>query len=119
MQRRGRLKVSRPLVALYHLHLPCRRMVHSGAAELHGLLLCLRMVGPVERDSLWRAPGVKKIERQETLTVIAEPLKIRLFPLAQVFRRLGARAAHPQGRSVSGGLGAVAESCAGGLPTEN
>ena len=51
--------------------------------------------------------------------MIAEAAKIRHFPLAPIFRRLGARAAHPQGRSVSEGRAALAERCAGGLPTEN
>ena len=55
----------------------------------------------------------------EKRTMLAEPAKIRHFPLAPVFRRLGARAAHPQGRSVSEGRVALAERCAGGLPTEN
>jgi hypothetical protein len=51
--------------------------------------------------------------------MLAEPAKIRHFPLAPVFRRLGARTAHPQGRSASEGRAALAERCAGGLPTEN
>ena len=40
------------------------------------------------------------------------------FHLGASFRRLGARAAHPQGRSVSEGRAALAERRAGGLPTE-
>jgi hypothetical protein len=51
--------------------------------------------------------------------MLAEPAKIRHFPLAPVFCRLGARAAHPQGRSASVGRVALTERCAGGLPTEN
>lgn len=56
---------------------------------------------------------------QEKRTTIAEAAKIRHFPLAPIFRRLGARAAHPQGRSISEGRVALAERCAGGLPTDN
>ena len=63
--------------------------------------------------------GRRKSCAQEKRTMIAEPMKIRLFPLAPVFRRLGARTAHPQGRSASEGRAALAERCAGGLPTEN
>ena len=51
--------------------------------------------------------------------MLAEPAKIRHFPLSAGFCRLGARAAHPQGRSASEGRAALAERCAGGLPTEN
>ena len=41
-------KVSRPLVSLNHLHLPCRRMYYISVAALQGLLLGLRVVGPAE-----------------------------------------------------------------------
>ena len=55
----------------------------------------------------------------EKRSMLAEPAKIRHFPLSAGFCRLGARAAHPQGRSASEGRAALAERCAGGLPTEN
>ena len=49
----------------------------------------------------------RKSYTQEKRTMLAEPAKIRHFPLAPVFCRLGARAAHPQGRSASEGRGAL------------
>ena len=115
--------MSRPLVSLYSLHLPCRPMYYISVAALHGLLLAVRMVGP--SGEMGHESGVRKVAdagkatSQEKRTMIAEPAKIRHFPLAPVFRRLGARAAHPPGRSVSEGRVALAERCAGGLPTEN
>jgi len=49
----------------------------------------------------------RKSSAQEKRTTIAEAAKIRHFPLAPIFRRLGARAAHPQGRSASEGRAAL------------
>ena len=41
------------------------------------------------------------------------------FPLSASFPSAGCLTAHPQGRSASEGRAALAERCAGGLPTEN
>ena len=41
------------------------------------------------------------------------------FPLSANFPSAGCLTAHPQGRSASEGRAALAERCAGGLPTEN
>ena len=115
-------KVSRPLVSLCSLHLPCRRMYYSSVAALHGLLLGLRTVGPaggMGHESMKKTWERRKSCATEKRPMLAEPAKIRHFPLAPIFRRLGARTAHPQGRSASEGRAALAERCAGGLPTEN
>ena len=97
-------------------------MYYSGVAALHGLLLAVRIVGPSEEMAMKgreESRGRRKSCAKEKRPMLAEPAKIRHFPLAPVFRRLGARAAHPQDRSVSEGRAALAERCAGGLPTEN
>jgi hypothetical protein len=43
--------------------------------------------------------GRRKSCAKEKRPMLAEPAKIRHFPLAPIFCRLGARTAHPQGRS--------------------
>jgi hypothetical protein len=55
----------------------------------------------------------------EKRPMLAEPAKIRHFPLSANFPSAGCLTAHPQGRSASEGRAALAERCAGGLPTEN
>jgi len=99
---------------------------YISVAALHGLLLGLRVVGPaggwsmrMGHESMKKTWDRRKSCATEKRTMLAEPAKIRHFPLAPIFRRLGARTAHPQGRSASEGRAALAERCAGGLPTEN
>jgi len=87
---------------------------YISVAALHGLLLGLRVVGPaggwsmrMGHESMKKTWECRKSYTQEKRTMLAEPAKIRHFPLAPVFCRLGARAAHPQGRSASEGRAAL------------
>ena len=100
--------------------------VLSGVAALHGLLLACAWLDQPEgwamrmgHESMKQTWERRKSCATEKRSMLAEPAKIRHFPLSAGFCRLGARAAHPQGRSDSEGRVALAERCAGGLPTEN
>src|SRR5215213_7096603 len=115
-------KVSRPLVSLYSLHLPCRRC--TKLALLHCTVCCLACAwfGPaggwamrMGHESMKNTWECRKSYTQEKRTMLAEPAKIRHFPLAPV------SVGWVPDRAPAGAVAPAkdAERCAGGLPTEN